>query len=64
MLVSPARDFELVVPVLIAGAAVLLLVQPRVKSLSARPDGERHAGVRGGADRVGLAVKLGWTAYR
>src|SRR6201994_2890408 len=41
LLLSPARDFELVVPVLIAGAAVLLLVQPRVKSLSARPDGER-----------------------
>jgi uncharacterized membrane protein YfcA len=41
LLVSPARDFELVVPVLVAGAAVLLLVQPRVKSLSARPDGER-----------------------
>ena len=41
LLLSPARDFELVVPVLIAGAAVLLLVQPRVKSLSARPGGER-----------------------
>jgi uncharacterized membrane protein YfcA len=41
LLVSPARDFELVVPVLVAGAAVLLAIQPRVKSLSARPDGER-----------------------
>ena len=41
LLLSPARDFELVVPFLIAGAAVLLLVQPRVKSLAARPDGER-----------------------
>jgi uncharacterized membrane protein YfcA len=41
LLLSPARDFELVVPVLIAGAAVLLLIQPRIKSLSARPDGER-----------------------
>ena len=40
LLLSPARDFELVVPVLIAGAAVLLLIQPRVKSLSARPGGE------------------------
>src|ERR1700744_6596120 len=37
LLLSPAHDFELVVPVLIAGAAVLLLIQPRVKSLSARP---------------------------
>jgi uncharacterized membrane protein YfcA len=41
LLLSPARDFELVVPVLIAAAAVLLLVQPRVSSLSARPGGER-----------------------
>ncbi|HXP56574.1 MAG TPA: sulfite exporter TauE/SafE family protein [Streptosporangiaceae bacterium] len=41
LLLSPAHDFELVVPVLIAGAAVLLLIQPRVKSLSARPGGER-----------------------
>src|ERR1700749_3644611 len=39
LLLPPARDFELVVPVLIAGAGVLLLAQPRVKSLSARPDG-------------------------
>ena len=41
LLLSPAHSFELVVPVLIGGAAVLLLIQPRVKSLSARPDGER-----------------------
>jgi uncharacterized membrane protein YfcA len=41
LLLSPARDFELVVPFLVGGAAVLLLIQPRVKSLSARPDGER-----------------------
>jgi uncharacterized membrane protein YfcA len=40
LLLTPAHSFELVVPVLIGGAAVLLLVQPRVKSLSARPDGE------------------------
>jgi uncharacterized membrane protein YfcA len=41
LLLTPAHSFELVVPVLIGGAAVLLLIQPRVKSLSARPDGER-----------------------
>ena len=40
LLLSPAHTFELVVPVLIGGAALLLLVQPRVKSLSARPGGE------------------------
>jgi uncharacterized membrane protein YfcA len=42
LLLSPARDFQFVVPVLIGGAAVLLLIQPRVKSLSARADGERN----------------------
>jgi hypothetical protein len=41
LLLSPARDFELVVPVLVGAAAVLLLIQPRVKSLSARSGGER-----------------------
>ncbi|HEX3752710.1 MAG TPA: sulfite exporter TauE/SafE family protein [Streptosporangiaceae bacterium] len=41
LLLSPARDFELVVPILVGAAAILLLIQPRVKSLSARPDGER-----------------------
>jgi uncharacterized membrane protein YfcA len=41
LLLSPAHDFELVVPVLVGAAAVLLLIQPRVKSLSARPGGER-----------------------
>jgi uncharacterized membrane protein YfcA len=40
LLLTPAHSFELVVPVLIGGAALLLLVQPRVKGLSARPDGE------------------------
>jgi uncharacterized membrane protein YfcA len=40
LLLSPAHSFELVVPVLIGGAALLLLVQPWVKGLSARPDGE------------------------
>lgn len=40
LLLTPAHSFQLVVPVLIGGAALLLVVQPRVKSLSARPDGE------------------------
>lgn len=41
LLLAPPRTFQLVVPVLIAGAAILLAIQPRVRSLSARPDGER-----------------------
>jgi uncharacterized membrane protein YfcA len=41
LLLSPARDFELVVPILVGAAAILLLIQPRVKSLSARRGGER-----------------------
>ena len=45
LLLTPAHSFQLVVPVLIGGAALLLVVQPRVKSLSARPDGERSVGL-------------------
>src|SRR6202012_5220004 len=41
LLLSPANAFELVVRLLTAGPAVLLLTHPRVKSLSARPGGER-----------------------
>jgi hypothetical protein len=41
LLLSPARSFELVVPVLVGVAAVLLLIQPRLRSLSAQTDGER-----------------------
>jgi|SRR5450755_594419 uncharacterized membrane protein YfcA len=41
LLLAPAQTFQLVVPFLIAGASVLLAIQPRIKRLSARPDGER-----------------------
>ena len=41
LLLSPAHDFELVVPILVGAAAILLLIQPRVKRLSARAGGER-----------------------
>src|SRR5437660_1412633 len=41
LLLAPAQTFQLVVPFLIAGASVLLAIQPRVKRLSARPEGER-----------------------
>jgi uncharacterized membrane protein YfcA len=41
LLLAPAQTFQLVVPFLIAGASVLLAIQPRIKKLSARPAGER-----------------------
>src|ERR1700753_2380349 len=41
LLLSPAHDFELVVPILVGAAAILLLIQPRVKRLSAQAGGER-----------------------
>jgi uncharacterized membrane protein YfcA len=41
LLLAPAQTFQLVVPFLIAGASVLLAIQPRIKGLSARPEGER-----------------------
>jgi uncharacterized membrane protein YfcA len=41
LLLAPAQTFQLVVPFLIAAASVLLIIQPRIKRLSARTDGER-----------------------
>src|ERR1700749_4919484 len=39
LLVTPASTFTAVVPVLIGGASLVLLVQPRIKSLSPSADG-------------------------
>jgi uncharacterized protein len=39
LLLTPASTFTAVVPVLIGGASLLLLVQPRIKSLSPSADG-------------------------
>jgi uncharacterized membrane protein YfcA len=41
LLLAPAGSFERVVPVLIGGASLLLLVQPAIPGLAARPGGER-----------------------
>jgi uncharacterized membrane protein YfcA len=41
LLLAPAGSFERVVPVLIGGASLLLLVQPAIPGLTARPGGER-----------------------
>jgi hypothetical protein len=52
LLLAPARTFAIVVPVLIAGASVLLLIQPRLRGLAPRPGAERSrrrlAGLRVG----------------
>ena len=41
LLLAPASAFSLVVPILIAGASLLLLVQPMLPALSPRPGAER-----------------------
>jgi len=57
LLLSPASAFGVVVPVLIGGAALLLLVQPMIRGLAPRPGAERSrwrlAGVFGVAAYVG-----------
>jgi uncharacterized membrane protein YfcA len=57
LLAAPASAFAVVVPVLIAGASVLLLVQPLANGLSPRPGAEqswwRLAGVFAAATYIG-----------
>ena len=43
LLLTPARTFTAVVPVLIGGASLLLLIQPRIKGLSPTTDGGNKA---------------------
>ena len=66
LLLSPAQSFELVVPVLVGVAAVLLLIQPRVKSLSARTGwagGSKHAGERSVPLTVALFAAAAYVGY-
>lgn len=44
LLLAPASTFAVTVPVLIAGASVLLLIQPRLRGLTPGPGGERPPG--------------------
>jgi len=57
LLLAPASAFALVVPALIAGASLLLLLQPRLRALSPRPGAERSgrrlAGVFASAMYIG-----------
>jgi uncharacterized membrane protein YfcA len=57
LLLAPASTFAIAVPVLIAGASVLLLIQPRLRGLTPRPGAEqsrrRLAGVFASAMYIG-----------
>jgi uncharacterized membrane protein YfcA len=58
LLLSPARAFEAAAPCLIGAAALLLLVQPRIAGLTARPDGEHSLVLR--AAMFAVAVYVGY----
>jgi uncharacterized membrane protein YfcA len=56
LLLAPASAFAIVVPVLIAGASALLLIQPRLRRLSPRPGSQwsrRQLGVFASAMYIG-----------
>ena len=58
LLVTPASAFEAVAPLLIGAASLLLIVQPRISGLTARPGGERSWRLR--AALAGVAVYVGY----
>jgi uncharacterized membrane protein YfcA len=58
LLLTPASAFEAVAPVLIGAASLLLIVQPRIASLRARPYGERSWPLR--AMLTAAAVYIGY----
>ena len=58
LLIAPPGAFALVVPVLIGVAAVVVLLQPRLRALSPRPGAERSRGRL--AVLFGVAVYLGY----
>jgi uncharacterized membrane protein YfcA len=58
LLLTPASAFQDAAPVLIAAASVLLLVQPRIAGLTARPGGDRSRPLR--AAMAGVAVYTGY----
>ena len=58
LLLSPAQAFQAVAPVLIGAASLLLMVQPMISGLTARPDGERSLALR--AALFAVAVYVGY----
>jgi uncharacterized membrane protein YfcA len=58
LLLTPASAFEAVAPVLIGAASLLLVVQPKITALTARPGGERSWPLRGALSAA--AVYIGY----
>ncbi len=58
LLLTPAKAFEAAAPVLIGAASLLLIVQPRVTALAARPGGDRSRPLHAAASCV--AVYIGY----
>jgi uncharacterized membrane protein YfcA len=56
LLLTPAAAFEAVAPVLIGTASLLLIVQPMISGLTARPGGERSWRLRGALAAVAVYV--------
>jgi uncharacterized membrane protein YfcA len=56
LLLTPASAFEAVAPWLIGAASVLLIVQPMIAALAARPGGERSWPLRAALAGVGVYV--------
>jgi uncharacterized membrane protein YfcA len=56
LLFTPASAFEAVAPCLIGGASVLLLIQPKVAALNARPAGDRSRSLRALLSAVAVYV--------
>ncbi len=58
LLLTPASVFERVAPCLIGAASILLIIQPMIAGMNARPDGERSWVLRGAL--AGVAVYVGY----
>ena len=58
LLLSPARAFQFVAPCLIGAASLLLIVQPMITGLAARPAGERSPILR-----AALFAVAGYVGY-
>ena len=56
LLLTPASAFERVAPILIGGASLLLIVQPWIRGMSARPGGEHSWPLRGALAAVAVYV--------
>jgi uncharacterized membrane protein YfcA len=60
LLVTPASTFTRVVPVLIAGASLVLLVQPKIKKLAPAPAPGRRRRLALGAGLFAVAMYVGY----